>query len=411
MSLLTLSEKVEKFTSSLGRPQNDEQNSAFDHLVGLDFPTSREEYWKYTRVGKIANGKFNLPSKGSENIELSKWLISSNYIVLENGLLREDLSQYPEDVTIELLDPEHRAGININEDDIFTALNSCYYDKVLRLSVPANVQLAESVQLLLVGNDQRVMSSIRLSVEMGRSSSAELITTTFTASGSGNFTNVVSDFHLAENSLLIVSSLQAENESSLSVNTVQVRQERDSHFSMNTITLQGLLVRNNINIAVAGENCETHLNGAVVANGSMHVDNHTFVDHLVSNCFSNENYKYVLDDLSTGVFNGKVVVRPDAQQINAYQNNGNILLSDTSHIYSKPELEIYADDVKCSHGSTTGQLDENAMFYLQTRGISKENAKKMLVAAFIGEVIQKIRTQKFIELVHQGLRDFHQWKF
>jgi len=153
------------------------------------------------------------------------------------------------------------------------------------------------------------------------------------------------------------------------------------------------------------------MNGAVVTNDKQHVDNHTFVDHKVPNCYSNENYKYVLDGHSTGVFNGRVIVRQDAQVINAYQNNGNILLSDHATINSKPELEIYADDVKCSHGSTTGQLDENALFYLETRGISKENARKLLVSAFVGEVIEAVEIEAITTLVQNLLHDIHGWKF
>jgi len=183
----------------------------------------------------------------------------------------------------------------------------------------------------------------------------------------------------------------------------------NSNFKINTITLSGGLVRNNINITVAGENCETHMNGAVITKDNQHIDNHTFVDHQVANCFSNENYKYVLADKSTGVFNGRVIVQKDAQKINAYQNNGNILLSDQATINSKPELEIYADDVKCSHGSTTGQLDENAIFYLESRGISKEKAKKLLVSAFIGEVIEELDNKDFITFIKSQLEEIHNW--
>ena len=147
----------------------------------------------------------------------------------------------------------------------------------------------------------------------------------------------------------------------------------------------------------------------VITKDAQLVDNHTYVNHLVSNCMSDENYKYVLDDKSTGVFNGRVIVQQDAHKINDYQHNGNVLLSDFAKINSKPELEIYADDVKCSHGSTTGQLDEDALFYLQTRGISKEKARKVLVSAFVIEVLESIDNKKVLAYVNQVLRKEFGW--
>jgi Fe-S cluster assembly protein SufD len=153
------------------------------------------------------------------------------------------------------------------------------------------------------------------------------------------------------------------------------------------------------------------MNGAMIGKGKQHIDNHTFVNHKVPKCYSNEDYKYVMDEQSTGVFNGRVVVQKDAQVINAYQNNGNILLSDDASIYSKPELEIYADDVKCSHGSTTGQLDEDALFYLQARGISKEKARKILVSAFLGGQLSAIDQEEISQLIEGILKKDFGWDF
>ncbi len=161
-----------------------------------------------------------------------------------------------------------------------------------------------------------------------------------------------------------------------------------------------------------GENCETNLNGVYLGKGQMHVDNHSVVDHKVPNCESNEMYKGVMDDKSTAVFNGKVFVRKDAQKINAFQSNGNVLLSDSATVNSKPELEIYADDVKCSHGSTTGQLDEDAIFYLRARGISESSARKMMVAAFIGEVLDdKIKSEEVLSFIQRKLHLMYGWDF
>jgi Fe-S cluster assembly protein SufD len=175
--------------------------------------------------------------------------------------------------------------------------------------------------------------------------------------------------------------------------------------------LNGALVRNNLNIDVNGQNCETHLNGAYLLKNKQHVDNHSIVDHKVPNCESHELYKGVIDDNSTAVFNGKVFVRPDAQKINAFQSNGNVLLSDSASINSKPELEIYADDVKCSHGSTTGQLDEEAVFYLRARGLSEKSARHLMVAAFIGDVLDKITNENVKTFTHNILKERFDWDF
>jgi Fe-S cluster assembly protein SufD len=206
---------------------------------------------------------------------------------------------------------------------------------------------------------------------------------------------------VAENASLNVHQLQEGGDESFLINTTNVLQAKDSRFANHTVCLEGKILRNNLNISVEGENCETRLDGVYLAQGKQHIDNHTYVDQKVPNCTSNENYKGVLNDQSTAVFNGKVMVRPDAQIIRAYQNNQNILLSDDATINSKPELEIYADDVQCSHGSTTGQLDEEAMFYLQSRGVSELSAKKMLIKAFVFDVLEEIELESFRNYVEE----------
>jgi Fe-S cluster assembly protein SufD len=203
----------------------------------------------------------------------------------------------------------------------------------------------------------------------------------------------VTEISIAQNAYLTIDKLQEENDSCFQIATEQVQQAKDSNFTINTITLNGGLVRNNLNIFVNGQNCETHLNGAYILKDNQHVDNHTVVDHKVAHCESNELYKGVIDGKATAVFNGKVYVRKDAQKINAFQSNGNVLLSDDASVNSKPELEIYADDVKCSHGSTTGQLDEDAVFYLRARGIGEKAARQLMVGAFVGEVFEKIGSE------------------
>jgi Fe-S cluster assembly protein SufD len=207
---------------------------------------------------------------------------------------------------------------------------------------------------------------------------------------------------------LSMTKVQTECNQNYHIASENVNQAQNSNFTINTLTLGGELVRNNLNISVNGQNCETNLNSAYILKDNQHVDNHTLVDHRVPNCVSNELYKGVIDGKATAVFNGKVFVRKDAQKINAFQSNGNVLLSDSASVNSKPELEIYADDVKCSHGSTTGQLDEKAVFYLRSRGLSEKQAREMLVQAFVGDVLEQL-DEPIRDFVNQVLEKRFGW--
>ena len=216
-----------------------------------------------------------------------------------------------------------------------------------------------------------------------------------------SFTNAVTEIIAEENANVDYYKIQDENNASFQINNTQIKQERNSNVSSNTITLDGALVRNNLNYLINGEGCETHLFGLYLLNGKQHVDNHTLVDHAVPHCLSNELYKGIMKDQSSGVFNGRIMVRKDAQKTNAFQSNKNILLSDNAHVTTKPQLEIFADDVKCSHGATTGQLDQEALFYLRSRGIAKDKAMALLVHAFASDVIDKVKIDKLkINLLH-----------
>jgi Fe-S cluster assembly protein SufD len=203
--------------------------------------------------------------------------------------------------------------------------------------------------------------------------------------------------------------LQYENSRSNQVSTTHIRQLGKSYVHTVVISLDGGIVRNNLNIIMEAERCEAHLYGLYFLHGNTHVDNHTIVDNRKPYCFSNEFYKGIINDSATGVFNGKIYVQPDAQKINAYQSNKNILLSDTASVNTKPQLEIFADDVKCSHGCTIGQLDEEAMFYLRARGVREKTAKALLVHAFAVDVLEHIKPaaiRRFIDDIISERLDF-----
>jgi len=213
------------------------------------------------------------------------------------------------------------------------------------------------------------------------------------------FNNFLSEKFVSPGAKLVSYTFQNEGEFGYSVNTHQVKVDRDGHYDNCTVTLSGQVVRNNHNVVLAGENSQAHLNGLFSSKGSQLVDNHTLMDHQVPHCESNELYKGIINDKSTGVFNGKIYVRKDAQKTNAYQSSKNILLSNDATINTKPQLEIYADDVKCSHGTSTGKIDEAALFYLNARGIGKESGRKLLLASFAQEVINKIEVESLKDLI------------
>ena len=223
--------------------------------------------------------------------------------------------------------------------------------------------------------------------------------------GKENFINSVSEIVVGENAQLEYNKFQDKEEENYSISTEYVYQKANSHFTINTATFHGALVRNNLTIEIDAENCETNLSGLYLGKNTDHIDNHTIVDHKKPHCNSNEVYRGVLDDNATGVFNGKVFVRQHAQKTNAFQKNNNILLSDNAVVNSKPELEIYADDVKCSHGSTTGQIDEEAVFYLQSRGVSRKSAINLMINAFAKDTLEKISIEALHDYINSKIEE------
>jgi Fe-S cluster assembly protein SufD len=205
--------------------------------------------------------------------------------------------------------------------------------------------------------------------------------------------NIVTEIVVEKRAIVNHYKIQGETTSNFHVGTTQVLQKENSNFANTTITMGGGIIRNNLNIEMDGEHIESYMNGLFMLNGKSHVDNHTVVDHQKPNGYSNELYKGILDDNSTGVFNGKIYVREDAQKTNAFQTNNNIILSDKATVDTKPQLEIWADDVKCSHGATVGALDEEPLFYLRSRGIPKDKARGLLMFAFATDLLDRIKIE------------------
>jgi len=394
-----------------------ELSLAKNTLATNQLPTTRMEAWKYTRVAKLGKTNYRSSEETIESLDAYRIAADATTFVFVNGHFSEELSsdEMPEGVSISPLSSCMEGEINssnlVLEDEIFTALNTAFLTDGVLIDIEAKAIIEKPIQIIHLLKGEAALSNFKTIINAGDFSKAGIIQGFFAEDANKAFANVTSEISVGKNAFLTIDKIQYEAENTSHISTEQVSQEKDSTFTINTITLNGGLVRNNLNIEVIGENCETNLNGTYLLKGKQHVDNHTVVDHTVPNCNSNELYKGVIDDQATAVFNGKVFVRRDAQKINAFQSNGNVLMSDNATVNSKPELEIYADDVKCSHGSTTGQLDEEAVFYLRARGLSEKSARKLMVSAFIGGALDKIENKDVLKYTYKLLKERFAWDF
>ena len=406
---------------------NNIRKEARDYFESFGFPERKDEEWKYTRANSITKYDFSQSFSKEESdiseIDVEKFLIpdlETNTIVLINGIYSNKLSKIisdPKEVFVcnfseaQKSHPQifnnHFAKYADYKIDGFTALNTAFANNGVFIYIPEGVELKEPILLINIIDSRtpNLLSQQRNLIIAGKGSRLSVIDSYNTFGNNYNFLNTVTEISADENSNVYYYKIQNDGNKSIHVGTTQVHQEKDSHFNSVTLSWGGNITRNNLNSFLNGKGCECHMYGAFVLSGEQHVDNHTLVDHSVPNCYSNELYKGILDDNSTGVFNGKVMVRKDAQKTNAYQSNKNILLTDTATMNTKPQLEIFADDVKCSHGATTGQLNKEELFYLRTRGIDEDEAKAMLLYAFASEVIQAIEISPLRNMLFDKLNE------
>jgi Fe-S cluster assembly protein SufD len=382
------------------------RDAAKEGLLKLDFPTTKTEYWKYTRVASLVKKKYGV-SASVTPIDITPHCFSEGLcLTFVNGFFREELStvqvvaglhlcalsqakkRYPEAIS------RHFARLTSSSDEIFTQMNTAFHNDGAFILVEKGTKVIPPIQVIHYSNGQDLIAQPRSLIIAEENSEVRIVSSSENADGKQVLTNEVVEFMLSRNAKVEYNKVQNAGIDNQHIAKEEVTQEEGSFFKINTFTLSGKLIRNNLNIAVTAPNCQTELNGIYLTKGKQHVDNHTIVDHQQPHCESRELYKGVLNEQSTAVFNGRVLVRRAAQKTNAFQSNANILLTDDATINSKPELEIYADDVKCSHGSTTGQLDDEALFYLQARGIDAEKARNMLLYAFAGEVLEKSSVEK-----------------
>lgn len=383
----------------------------------LGFPNRRVEAWKYTDVRAIAQGDFQLAADAEFSPSSAAALtlpISAYRLTFVDGVFSSalsDLAGLPESVQVKplshALNENHEAvggplgrltGVEFSP---FSALNTAFFEEgaLVRIAPGTVVDKPILLQFLSRNGDAAVMSHPRILIEAAGRSQATLIEHHVGEAGAANFTNLVEEVILDRGAILTHYKLVESPEQDLHVASIHVEQGRDAKFTSFNLTLGGGLVRNDLVSDLNGQGAEVTFNGLFYGNGRQYVDNHTLANHNAPYTYSHENYKGILDDRAHGVFNGKVIVKRDSQKIEADQSNANLLLSDRAEIDTKPELEIYADDVKCSHGATTGQLDEVAVFALRSRGLDEATARGLLTLAFAGEVMEQVELDAIAERV------------
>lgn len=349
---------------------------AADRFEALGFPTTHDEEWRFTNVAPIARAGLPIAAPKVSGHSLRAAL------ELHPDLIEAHLGRYANDAS-----------------NAFVALNTAKFEDGAFIHVPKNVVVDEPVWIDFTSIPEHATHPRNLIV-VGAGSQVRIVER---YSGTARyFTNAVTEIVVGENAIVEHVKLEEESLDSFHVATIQVHQARNSNFKSHNISLGGLLVRNDVN-AVLSTGCEGTLNGLYLTKGRQHIDNHTALDHAAPHAASHELYKGILDGSSSAVFNGKILVRRDAQKTDAKQTNKNLVLSENAVIDTKPELQILADDVRCTHGATVGQLDQEALFYLRSRGIDRTDARDLLIYAFARDVIDRIGIPSVHEYLEKAL--------
>ena len=387
------------------------RQSAAVRFAEVGFPTRRDEEWRFTNISPIAETPFALAIKTQSEMT-SETLHSYTYegmggtqLVFVNGHFQADLSSkdFPVGVTVSTLAEameSHPAQVEAHlgryakfTTQAFVALNTAALEDGAFIHLSRSAVIEEPIHLLFISTPHGgpTVSHPRTLIIAETNSQATIVESYSGTADSVYFTNAVTEVVADENAVIDHYKVQRESKKAYHVATMQLQLARSTNFSSHSVGLGGLLVRNDANAYLGGEGIECTLNGVYLGNDKQLIDNHTEIDHAMPHCNSHEIYKGILDGQSRGVFNGKIFVREDAQKTDAKQTNQTLLLSPTAQIDTKPQLEIFADDVKCTHGATIGQLSDEAMFYLRARGISKDNARALLTYAFASDIVSRIK--------------------
>lgn len=400
---------------------HDVRTLAIKNFENKGFPTKKEEAWKYTSLNAVLKNDYSVFPKHENTIEfkdVKKFFlheIDTHKVIFVDGKFSSFLSATTHDgldvclMSSVLNKPKYKMVIDeyfntiASKDESLTSLNTAFANEGAYIKIPKNKVVEKPIEIIYfsTGIEDALMLQPRNLVIVGENAHVQIIERHQSlkdtraegelSDANSVLTNSVTEIFAQKRAIIDYYKIQNDNLEANLIDNTFISQKRESNVSVNTFSFGGNLTRNNLNFYHFGDRIASHLNGITIIGEKQHVDHYTLVQHSTPNCESHQDYKGIFSDRSTGVFNGKIFVEKEAQKTNAFQKSNNILLSDKATINAKPQLEIFADDVKCSHGCTIGQLDESAMFYMQQRGIPKKEAKALLMYAFSNEVIESIK--------------------
>jgi Fe-S cluster assembly protein SufD len=397
-------------TLDVDSPVHDIRIEAIKTFETEGFPTKREEAWKYTSLNSVLKHDYSVFPKHENALEFKDVReyfiheIDSYKIIFIDGKYASHLSQTTHgsiDVCLmsaALNKPEYRAMIEnyfnkIAPKNGLTSLNTAFSAEGAYIHIPKNILVEKPIQIIhfSTGNEAALMLQPRNLIVVDENSHVQIIERHQSLTDNPVLTNSVTEIFANKRAIVDYYKIQNDRETATLIDSTFIDQKQESLAKVHTFSFGGKLVRNNLNFYQNGEHIDSTMKGITIIGNKQHVDHNTLVHHIEPNCESHQDYKSIFDDGSTGVFNGKVVVEREAQKTNAFQSNNNILISDKASINTKPQLEIFADDVKCSHGCTIGQLDDSAMFYLRSRGIPEKEARALLMFAFSNNVLDSVK--------------------
>ncbi|RPD91246.1 Fe-S cluster assembly protein SufD [Aureibaculum marinum] len=400
-----------KFSAEHNEKVNEIRSNAFTHFEKMGFPSKKDEEWKYTSLKSLLKHDFKVFPKvqnTTEFKEVKKYFlheIDTYKIVFIDGVYSSFLSETTHDgfdiclLSAALAKPKYKMVIDhyfnkiAKKEDSITSLNTAFSKEGAYINIPKNTVVPKPVQILhfTTGTVSEVLTQPRNLIVVGENAHVQIVERHQSLTDNVVLTNSVTEIFANKRSIIDYYKIQNDLKSASIIDNTYIKQAQQSVASVNTFSFGGNLTRNNLEFYHEGEYITSNLNGITIIKDKQLVDNHTLVNHKFPNCESHELYKGIYFDASTGVFNGKVIVEKEAQKTNAFQQNDSILIDDKASVNSKPQLEIFADDVKCSHGCTIGQLDEDALFYMRSRGIPKKEAKALLLYAFANDALEKIK--------------------
>ena len=391
-------------------PIHDIRKKAIDTFEEKGFPTKKEEDWKYTSLNAIINKDYSISSKGDKEIKYEKVReyflhdIDSYKVVFIDGVFSSFLSETSHDgldvclLSSVLSKEKYKAIIEayynkIASKDSITSLNTAFAKEGAYINIPNNKEVDKPIEIInfSTGNETALMMQPRNLIIVGENAHVQIIERHQSLPDNAVFTNSVTEIFAEKRAYLDFYKIQNDKENASLIDNTFIHQEQDTNCNVHTFSLGGKITRNNLNFSQNGEHCDSTLKGVTILKDKQHVDHNTLVNHISPNCESHQDYKGLYADSSTGVFNGRVIVEKESQKINAFQQNNNILIDDNATVNAKPQLEIFADDVKCSHGCTIGQFDEDALFYLRSRGIGLKEAQALLMYAFANTVLETVK--------------------